>query len=261
MKPHVQGQGQKISGPKPTNYVLKTLLKNSIADLIIYSIVSKLRLQNYELYGFMDSVWVSAILQMVYFTKFFWWESGYMRTIDIMLDRAGFYICWGCLCWIPGFYASVSLYLASRTVQLGFFWSVFILAAGVVSCLINYAADRQKLEVRQSDAKCLVWGNPPEVIRAEYQLANGQTRTSLLLVSGYWGLARHFHYVPELALAFLWSLPALFDNIFPYIYALFLCVLLVHRTFRDDTKCREKYGKYWDEYCRKVPYKMIPYIF
>jgi len=178
-----------------------------------------------------------------------------------MLDRAGFYICWGCLCWIPGVYASVSLYLAPRTVQLGFFWSIFVIAAGVVSCLINYAADRQKLEVRKSDGECLVWGHKPEVIRARYKLASGQTRTSLLLVSGYWGLARHFHYVPELSLAFLWSVPALFDNIMPYFYAIWLSMLLVHRTFRDDTKCREKYGKYWDEYCHKVPHKMIPYVF
>jgi len=44
-------------------------------------------LQNYELFGFVDGVWVSSALQMVYFGKFFWWEAGYMRTIDIMLDR------------------------------------------------------------------------------------------------------------------------------------------------------------------------------
>jgi len=218
-------------------------------------------LQNYELHGFVDGVWVSAILQMVYFTKFFWWESGYMRTIDIMLDRAGFYICWGCLCWIPGVYASVSMYLAPRAVELGFLWSVFVLAAGVISCMINYAADRQKLVVRQSNGKCLVWGRPAEVIRAEYTLTSGQARTSLLLVSGYWGLARHFHYVPELALAFLWSFPALFFNVMPYTYAIWLTILLVHRTYRDDTKCRQKYGKHWDEYCRRVPYKMIPYVF
>jgi len=198
---------------------------------------------------------------MVYFTKFFWWESGYMRTIDIMLDRAGFYICWGCLCFIPGVYASVSMYLASRSVELGFLWSVVVLAAGVASCLINYAADRQKLEVRRTDGKCLVWGRAPELIRAEYTLADGRLHTSLLLVSGYWSIARHFHYVPELALAFFWSVPALFSNVMPYTYVIGLTGLLVHRTFRDDTKCREKYGKYWDEYCRKVPYKMIPYVF
>lgn len=29
------------------------------------------------------------------------WETGYLSTIDIMHDRAGYYICWGCLVWVP----------------------------------------------------------------------------------------------------------------------------------------------------------------
>ncbi len=29
--------------------------------------------------------------------KFFHWEMGYVNTMDIQHDRAGFYICWGCL--------------------------------------------------------------------------------------------------------------------------------------------------------------------
>ena len=87
-------------------------------------------LKNYELYGFVDSNWVSAGLQMVYFTKFFWWESGYMCTIDIMLDRAGFYICWGCLSFIPGFYASVSMYLVEQPIRLGLVSSLIISVAG-----------------------------------------------------------------------------------------------------------------------------------
>ena len=122
-------------------------------------------MQSYELHGFVDSVWVSSTLQLVYISKFFWWEAGYMRTIDIMLDRAGYYLCWGCLCWIPGVYASVSLYLASRSIHLGAVWSTVVLAAGLASCMINYAADRQKLVVRQTDGKCLVWGRPAEVMQ------------------------------------------------------------------------------------------------
>jgi 7-dehydrocholesterol reductase len=224
-------------------------------------LVAIFTLKNYELYGFIDGVWVSAALQMIYFTKFFWWESGYMRTIDIMLDRAGMYICWGCLCFIPGVYASVSMYLASKPVVLGPFWASAILMLGVLSCIVNYLADRQKLEVRRTNGQCLVWGRRPEVIRADYRLRSGEKRTSLLLVSGYWSLARHFHYVPELALAFLWTVPATFAHVMPYSYFIWLLLLLVHRTFRDDTKCREKYGQHWDEYCRRVPYKMIPYIF
>jgi len=60
--------------------------------------------KSYELYGFEASInmYVSLAILLVYLTKFFWWEAGYMCTIDIILDRAGFYICWGCLVWIPG---------------------------------------------------------------------------------------------------------------------------------------------------------------
>jgi 7-dehydrocholesterol reductase len=224
-------------------------------------LVSIFALKSYELHGFIDSVWVSATLQLIYFTKFFWWESGYMRTIDIALDRAGYYICWGCLCYIPGVYASVSMYLASRTIHLGAFWSTVILVLGVASCLVNYAADRQKLEVRRTDGRCLVWGRRPEVIRAEYRMSDGETRTSLLLVSGFWGLSRHFHYIPELALAFLWTVPALFDNVIQYTYVISLAILLVHRTYRDDAKCQEKYRDYWAEYCNRVPYRIVPYVF
>ncbi len=218
-------------------------------------------IKSYELHGFVDSIWVSTLLQMIYFTKFFWWESGYMRTIDIMLDRAGFMICWGCLVFIPGLYASVSLYLVNQPVRLGLPLSLFIALAGIVSIAVNYIADKQKQDVRASDGQCQIWGRKAEVIRAKYHLERGETRESLLLVSGYWGLARHFHYVPELMLAFFWSVPGLFQNLMVYTYVIFLTILLVHRTFRDDRKCGQKYGEYWQEYCRRVPYKMVPGLF
>ena len=218
-------------------------------------------LKSYETSGFVDSMWVSAALQMIYFTKFFWWESGYMRTIDIMMDRAGFYICWGCMAFIPGLYASVSLYMVNHPVHLGPVLSLAIVAAGIASIVVNYLADKQKLDVRRSDGECLVWGNRPEVIRAKYTVADGVKRNSLLLVSGYWGISRHFHYLPELMLAFLWTVPATFTHVMPYSYLIFLTMLLVHRTFRDDEKCSEKYHVYWREYCNRVPYRIIPGIF
>ena len=217
-------------------------------------------LKSYETSGFVDSMWVSVALQMIYFTKFFWWESGYMRTIDIMLDRAGFYICWGCLVFIPGLYASVSLYLVNHPVRLGPILSLAILSAGITAIVVNYLADKQKQDVRRTNAQCLVWGRRPEVIHATYTVA-GERRTSLLLVSGYWGIARHFHYLPELFLAYLWTAPAWFTHVMPYSYLIFLAVLLIHRTFRDDEKCSEKYTIYWREYCNKVRYKIIPGVF
>lgn len=224
-------------------------------------LVAIFTLKNYEMYGFVDSAWVSCFLHMVYFAKFFWWEAGYMRTIDIMLDRAGFYICWGCLVYIAGLYASPSMYFANHPVYLGNTLSICILLAGTFSTIINYWADLQKQEVRRTDGKCMIWGKKPKIIRAKYYLESGEERESLLLVSGWWGVARHFHYVPELMLAFFWSVPALFNHVMPYTYFIWLVLLLVHRTFRDDDKCSNKYKHYWKDYCKQVPYKMIPYIF
>jgi 7-dehydrocholesterol reductase len=45
-----------------------------------------------------------ALSQYLYLCKFFVWEIGYMRSIDIIVDRAGFYETWGCLVWVPSVY-------------------------------------------------------------------------------------------------------------------------------------------------------------
>jgi len=218
-------------------------------------------IKSYELHGFVDSMWVSALLQMTYFTKFFWWEAGYMRTIDIMVDRAGYYICWGCVVYVPGLYASVSLYLVQQNVVLGPILSAVITFIGLAAVAINYIADWQKQEVRSTNGQCIIWGRKPEVIRAKYTVQDGKERESLLLVSGWWGVSRHFHYVPELTLAFCWTVPALFHNLMPYSYLIFLFILLTHRTLRDDEKCAAKYKSYWKQYQERVPYRMIPGIF
>ena len=84
---------------------------------------------------------------------------------------------------------------------------------------------------------------------------------SLPVRAGWWGLARHFHYLPEILAAFAWSAPAGFSHFLPFFYVFFLTLLLTDRAFRDDARCRSKYGKYWAEYTRAVPYKMVPLLF
>lgn len=223
--------------------------------VVIYNIKS------YELYGFVDSIFVSTVLQLVYITKFFTWEGGYMKTIDIILDRAGFYICWGCLCWLPSLYPLVSQYLVTQPMRLGPFWSSIILCLGLLSILVNYLADLQRQEVRHHDGDCLVWGKRPDIIRAKYITENGEERESILLASGWWGLSRHFHYVPEILLSFFWTCPAGFGALLPYSYITFLIILLIHRSFRDEDKCGKKYGAFWQQYCRKVRHRIVPYLF
>lgn len=218
-------------------------------------------LKSYELYGFVDSVFVTTLLQLAYITKFFTWESGYMQTIDIILDRAGFYICWGCLCWLPELYPIVSQYLVSHPIQLGTFWASTILGLGLVSILVNYLADLQRQVVRHANGECLVWGRKPHIIRAKYRIEGGEEKESILLASGWWGLSRHFHYIPEILLSFFWTVTTGFENVLPYSYVLVLVVLLIHRSYRDENKCSKKYGRYWQEYCTRVPHRIIPFLF
>ena len=225
--------------------------------LILLSFAAKQK----ELHGLSDGMIVSVALQLIYITKFFFWEKGYLRSLDIMHDRAGYYICWGCLVWLPCIYTSPTLYLVHHPYHLGPWLSSLLLGVGTISILINYLADRQRQQVRLCDGNHKVWGKNPTLTRASYKTLQGETKESLLLASGWWGLARHFHYVPEIIGALCWSLPALFHDFLPYFYVLFLSILLFDRAHRDDRRCADKYGEHWLTHCQRVRYKIIPYIY
>lgn len=224
--------------------------------LIILSFATK----QSELYGLTNSMAVSLLLQFIYITKFFIWETGYLRSLDIMHDRAGYYICWGCLVWVPGIYTSPSLYLVNHPNQLNSIVAFSILFVGASAILINFWADRQRQIVRLKNGLCNIWGKPAQISKARYVTHDGKIKENILLVSGWWGIARHFHYIPEIIGALCWTLPALFDNFIPYFYVIFLTVLLVDRAFRDERRCSKKYGEDWKVYCHRVPYKIFPYV-
>lgn len=225
-------------------------------SLILISFAAKQE----QLYGLSDSMVVAVALQLIYVTKFFAWEIGYLRSLDIMHDRAGYYICWGCLVWVPGIYTSSTLYLVQHPNHLGLPLACTIMSLGTVCILINYWADRQRQLVRATQGECLIWGKKPTTTLARYMTSGNEVKVNLLLSSGWWGISRHFHYVPEILGAFFWTVPALFVNFSPYFYVIFLTILLMERAFRDDQRCAAKYGHDWEAYCEKVPYKIIPYV-
>ena len=55
-----------------------------------------------------------------------------------------------------------------------------------------------------------------------------------------------------------WSLPTGFATPLTYFYPFYFAVLLVHRDGRDADKCAKKYGKAWEEYCKVVPWRILP---
>lgn len=196
---------------------------------------------------------VSVGLQLAYVFKFFLWEGGYLRSMDMQHDRAGYYTEWGCFVWVPAFYTCASLtyvnYDSNHVVG-----PTIAALAGIFSIYANWDADMQKYKFKLHGKSTTIWGKPANYIPTD--------RATSLLVSGWWGVARHVHYVFEILAAFLWCLPGtLPTDIYPAMYGIFLTILLLHRLFRDDERCKEKYGNAWDKYCRQVPYKLIPLVF
>jgi 7-dehydrocholesterol reductase len=106
-----------------------------------------------NLKGFSFGFFCNVMLQTIYIYKFFRWETGYFNTLDITLDRAGYYICWGCLVWIPSFYTFHSYFFVEHQPQESFAFSLFFLILGLMSIWYNYDVDRQKELFRTSEAK------------------------------------------------------------------------------------------------------------
>jgi 7-dehydrocholesterol reductase len=181
--------------------------------------------------------------------------------MDIQHDRAGYYICWGCLVWVPAVYTSAGFYLTGSAPDISWSNALLIFACGWACIQINYESDHQRYIFRQTNGRCKIWGRKPRYIAAQYTTTSGEQKNSLLLLDGYWKISRHFHYVPEIMASFFWSLPALNTGfVGPYFYVIYLTILLTDRAFRDDNRCRAKYGKYWKQYCDEVPYKIVPGI-
>ncbi|CAL8074258.1 unnamed protein product [Orchesella dallaii] len=239
-------------------------LTNCRVGMIMWQLLIVIYLiAGWELHGFDAGHLVNVLLQTIYIYKFFRWETGYFNTLDITLDRAGYYLCWGCLVWIPAFYTFHSYFFVYHRPSISVVGAISLFILGLASIWYNYDVDRQKelFRTAQKGKPVKIWGENAQAIEVSYKTADGQQKTSKLLISGWWGVARKINYTFELLAAFLWSVEAgLQYGVWPFLYFLFLTALLIHRVFRDEEKCKTKYGKGWDEYCAKVPYRLVPYV-
>ena len=207
------------------------------------------------------SLVLMTILQFIYIGDFFWNEAWYLRTIDIAHDHYGFYLAWGCFAFLPLTYTLQAQYMGLHPTAPPTWYLAGVFALGLSGYALFRSVNAQKDRVRRAKGRaCRVWGRPATYITATYETLDGAKHTSLLLTCGWWGLARHANYVGDLLLSSAMCALAGKATLLVWYYAIFMLMLLIHRCLRDEARGQAKYGPYWVEYCRRVPWRFIPGI-
>lgn len=96
------------------------------------------------------------------------------------------------------------------------------------------------------------WGILQEPIRCI------KTSRGKLLVDGWYGYARKMQYTGDIIMASVWGLACGFGSLLPYFYVCFFTSMITHRQWRDEARCKEKYGDDWDVYTAAVPNVFFP---
>lgn len=195
---------------------------------------------------------VVTLCQLFYIIDFFIFESILLSMIDIIEENFGFMLWHGFLVWMTFNFTLQQQYILEARPELGGIAAAAIIVLNFVGYIIFRDSNLQKQRFRRAPTKP-VWGRPPVTLKTK--------RGTELLLSGWWGLARHTNYLGDLMMALAWCLAAGFGSVIPYFYFLYFAPLLLDRERRDHMMCKRKYGDDWDRYCEKVPYRIIPYIY
>ena len=198
-------------------------------------------------------LFVAAGLLTYFIVDYLTFEEVHLYTYDFFAERVGFKLGWGCIAFYPFFY-SIPFWSTAALDSPN--QSPIVIALGILVFFSGWSlargANMQKYYFKRDPNKRFL-GIKPETI------TDGK-RT--LLVNGFWGLSRHINYLGEIGMAT--GIVIAVGHLllpWPWLYPLYYVALLFPRQIDDDKRCAEKYGALWDEYLKKVPYRIIPKIY
>ncbi len=208
----------------------------------------------FEKYGEVSISMCAVIaLQMAYVFNNFRNEAWLLTTIDIQSERFGWMLVFGDLVLVPGTYCLQAFWLVDHFRDPSPLYIGAVLLFGLTGFVIFIDSNLQKARFRRDPDKCVIWGKPAQSMPT--------ARGTRLLLSGYWGMARHVNYFGDWMIALSFGLCAGFGSLVPYFYPFWFAFLLVTRERRDDRWCAKKYGDDWDEYRARVPSRIVPGIY
>jgi len=202
-----------------------------------------------ELHGAISQPMLLYLLfTCIYVFNYFQFETGMLYTWDVMSESFGWMLVWGDYAFVPFCYSVAGWYLVDRTEPLPT-WALVLLPVLFVFGLWLFRGANSQKDRFKRDPQAPIWGKPPETIGGR------------ILVSGFWGIGRKLNYTGEICVYLSFTLPVGFDSVVPWLLPLWLISLLVHRAWRDEKRCREKYGDLWDQYCRRARFRMLPFVY
>ncbi|KAI8323126.1 C-14 sterol reductase [Martensiomyces pterosporus] len=206
--------------------------------------------QHEQFGGVANSMWLAIVPQIGYCIDTLFFEDRVLTTMDITTDGFGWMLSFGDLTWVPAMYSLQARYLSFHPVTHHPVYTLFVAVLGVLSFLVFRLSNNEKNAFRTNPKS-------PAVSYLKYMKTESGSK---LLVSGWWGMARHINYTGDWMYGLAQCLATGFDTPMTYFFSAYFLVLLLHRNYRDECKCRDKYKKDWDKYCQTVPYMFIPYI-
>jgi delta14-sterol reductase len=202
-----------------------------------------------KLYGHLTPrMLLYQILVLVYVGNYFQFEGGMLFTWDVLVERFGWMLIWGDYVLVPFFYSLPGWFLVDNQGPL----PIEAMAVSVLLYAVGFwlfrGANQQKNQFKR-DPNARIWGQPARSLEGR------------LLVSGLWGIGRKLNYTGELCMYYTWTLLCGFQSFVPFLVPLWLTVFLPHRAWRDDKRCRAKYGALWESYCSHARFRMIPFVY
>lgn len=199
-------------------------------------------------------VFVYTALFTFFLVEYLNFEEVHLYTYDFMAERVGFKLGWGCLVFYPFFYG-IGLWATANLPNPHA--PPAILGAAVVTFFTGWVLSRganlQKFTFKR-DPTALAFGR----MKPRTLSANGRH----VLTGGFWGLSRHINYLGEILMATGLALSLGHPTVIgPWLYPLYYLVLLLPRQAADDRRCAERYGPLWTEYCKRVPWRIVPGVY
>lgn len=223
---------------------------NRETDLILGS--NNFTVENFKLLmnnvQFKPTIMVFSIMQIVYIlnfimkeymitTTFFWQYEGvgYLQIVSSAL--------------YPFYFTTISKHVADTALML----STNILISACVLFSLGFL-----IMLNSNDIKYQFRKNPlhPSLARLDTMATFHGNR---LLVSSLWGILRHPNYTGDILIHIVFALPGIMSG--HYIAALpaiLTIVMLMHRAWRDHSRCQRRYGSAWQRYCKRVPSVLLP---